>query len=183
MIFRPQTADTMRRILSRYYARYDAAYRDNAPRSLLAHYREVLASDFDYIGRREQKSDRAAFIAEWEREAKAGRFTDFVAVLTQKTTPGAVEVGDDSTIVLHITEERVTVEYDLDTPTTGPDGLSGHPQPQEVKTTLQWRDTWVRHRDVWRMKRREFQRGRVDASYLTANEMNKIKSCLPQNRR
>jgi hypothetical protein len=176
------TPDAAWRLLSRYYGRYDAAYRDNAPRSLLAHYQEVLASDFVYVDRQRKRSDGAAFLAEYERAAKIGRFTGFVAVFSQKTTPGSVGIGaDGDTVLIRVTEQRVTFEYDMDGPVTGPDGLSGNPQPQAVTTTLRWCDTWTRNGGRWQMRSRESLGGRIDASYLDAADANAIIKRLPQN--
>jgi hypothetical protein len=167
------TPDTARRILSRYYGRYDAAYRDNAPKSLLAHYREVLSPDFVFIISQKKPLNRAAFLAYYERQAKEGRFLGWVAVLEQQTTLGAVEMQGD-TIRVHLTERRMTFEYDGDAPMAGPDGLSGNPQPQRVVTVLRFRDTWIRRGDIFQMTQSERHGGNIEASYIDGSEVIEI---------
>jgi hypothetical protein len=159
----------VRRDLTRLYRQYDETYKSNKPQLLFNYYQEILAPDSTYVNS-SRVTSRARFLDSIERTIRTGRhFYSLIAVIQQQTILRSI-VFSGTTAVLSVREITSHFQYDLDEPTTGPDGLSGNPQPQEGYTATRRQDTWEYIDKRWLLKQYQEMGGEYRASYLNAEE-------------
>jgi hypothetical protein len=159
----------VRRDLTRLYRQYDEAYKSNKPRLLLSYYQEILAPDFTCVNS-SRVTSRARFLDSIERTIRTGRhFYSLIAVIEQQTILRSI-VFSGTTAVLSVREITSTFRYDLDEPVTGPDGLSGNPQPMHVQIVNLRQDTWEFVEKRWLLKQYQKMGGKSESLYLDAKQ-------------